>query len=131
MTKLACPRHVGLLETFWHPNLETDWTGVDLTGVNVLYLSSTEMRASSEFLKSRWGATLPITAMQKQHIFRRASATELFISRFASDDVKRVQVIDRSQDHDVDEDEIELHTVQPPQISQSSVCDWVLVKYER
>jgi len=62
--------------------------------------------------------------------FHRASETELFVGMFTSDDVKRVNIIDHSQDHDVDEDEFEVHTVQPLQISQSSVGDWVLVEYE-
>ena len=70
----------------------------------------------------RWDSALPITNMQKQHIFRRANATELFIGRFASDSVTRVQVITGSQDH-ADEGEVDIDTVQPLSVSQSNVGD--------
>ena len=99
------------------------------SGVKILHLSSSDLRSSSEFLKSRWDTAMPITAMQKQHIFRPASSTELFISRFSSDDVKRIQVIATSHDQ-ADGDEIAHHTVDPPSVIQSAVGDWVLVKYQ-
>jgi len=70
--------------------------------------------------------------MQKHHIFRRASATELFIGRFASDDVKRVQVVTGSPDTTHD-DEMESQPGQHIDVvnsaSSSTVGEWVLVRY--
>jgi len=80
-------------------------------------------------LKTRWDTALPITTIQKQHVFRRASATELFISRFATDEAKRVQIIATRGDQ-ADGEEIACLIVQPSLVIQATVGDWVLVQYE-
>jgi len=39
-------------------------------GIKVLYVASEELRRQTEFLEKRWEGALPISALQKQHIFQ-------------------------------------------------------------
>lgn len=53
-------------------------------GITAYYLPSEELRSESQFLFNRWKNVLPIPALQKQHVFRRADQGNLFVSRYAS-----------------------------------------------
>ena len=88
-----------------------------------MYLSSEEIRSSSEFLTNRWEGVLPIPAIQKQHVFRRAGTAELLVGRYASDSLQSITVYPLQQGGP------QVKAVEPQALSLS-VGDWVLVKYD-
>ena len=92
-----------------------------------MYLSSAEIRSSSEHLKARWENCLAITGIQKLHIFRPAGSADLLVGRYASVSLRAVQIFPSEQNLD----RVQLtQPVKSLQMSALHIGDWVLVKYD-
>lgn len=101
--------------------------------IKVMFLSSTDIRANSTLLESRWKRALPIPAIQKQHVFKMAGIHELYISRYASESpLRKCRVLlTNSSVEDVDEDPVKEQAISPPTpVMSVAVGDWVLVRYD-
>jgi len=95
-------------------------------GIQVLYLPSAELRSQSSMLQARWDGALPITGIQKMHIFEPVTKSGILqTGRYATD--RRVEIrVTTSQ-----QIQPELPCINP-EITMTSlkVEEWVLVKYE-
>lgn len=95
-------------------------------GINVLYVQSSDIRPNAEFLEHRWQSVLPISGIQKKHIFRYGGPNELLIGRFASDNLVKVSV--SKSDPPVAVDVQSEATVD--QTLDVTMDEWVLVQYD-
>ena len=88
------------------------------------------MRHQSDFLEKRWEGALPILALQKQHIFQRASPHHLYVGRYASQQPRhKIQVV--SCEHpDIEDNEQQVLQSQMP-ATKFQLGDWVLVRYDQ
>ena len=110
--------------------------------ITLVYLLAYEIRSKEEFLLSRWEHVVTIMTIQKQHIFKRAGTSELFVGRHALGDVTWVSVIRALSDKAKAAYNEQPDTIHPPEVpckdddsvllhlGNIQVGDWVLVKYD-
>jgi hypothetical protein len=106
-------------------------------------LPSVDVRANASFLENRWKFGQPIPGIQKHHLFRRASSTELYTGLYASQELLDIVQIIRNDKAEcygfgstpvVDAAvpaEQELNVLPITSVSSLHVGDWVLVQYDQ
>lgn len=100
--------------------------------VNIIFISSEELRGQAEFLQMRWEDALPITSLQKKHTFQPESARELIVGRYAKDNLKiKVRVSRKELVSPESDAETEIDDSHRSVVVQYHVGEWVLVKYDQ